>query len=210
MATLREYFDTDFKHDLSVNQPKLVRSPDGDFELEIIPRLHYAFDANAKYISYFVPETDRLFDICLHLITNLDTALSLSDGVKVGGGKVGEEMVLDSDLQFTGRVFLYHDGGLSTEQTSALHGLATERAIALRLRGVATENSIRPNSGRFRAFSISCEGIVTRATCSAPNLCRRADADFLCTCGQIEFAGARHHHDIRKSLVLTPGKHGIM
>ncbi len=135
MATLREYFDTDFKHDLSVNQPKLVRSLNGDFELEIIPRLHYAFDANAKYISYFVPETDRMFDICVHLITNLDTALSLAEGVQVGGGKIGEEMVKDSNLQFTRRVFLYHDGDLSAEQTSALHDLAAEREIALRVRG---------------------------------------------------------------------------
>ena len=38
---------------------------------------------------------------------------------------------------------------------------------------VATENSIRSKSGRFRAFSICCEGIVTRA------LVRRADADYL-------------------------------
>ena len=135
MATLREYFDTDFKHDLSAHQPTLVGSIDGDFELELIPRLHYAFDANAQYLSYFVPATDRLFDICVHLISNLDTAVSLADGMQVAAGKVGEEMVEDSELQFTGRVFIYHDGELASEQISALKGLAKERGIALRLRG---------------------------------------------------------------------------
>jgi hypothetical protein len=135
MATLRGYFDTDFKHDLSANHSQVVRSVDGTLELEIIARLHYDFDSNAKYVSYYVPSTDRLSEVCCHLLSNLDTALSIADRVRVASGKIGEEMAKHSDLQFTGRVFLYHDGVLSAEQCSALHSLATDRGISLRLRG---------------------------------------------------------------------------
>ena len=55
MASLREYFDTDFTHVLNVAQPLKIqfeKSP----ELEIQARLHLDFTGNAKYISCFLPE----------------------------------------------------------------------------------------------------------------------------------------------------------
>jgi hypothetical protein len=135
MATIRDYFDTDFPHDLLVHRPMNVHLLDGESEGGIIARLHYNCDSNAKYVSYYLPPSAHLFDICGYLLSNLNVAFSVAEGVKVGGGWVGQVMVWDSELLFTGRVFVYHDGKLTPEQTSLLQGLAVQHGIALRLRG---------------------------------------------------------------------------
>jgi hypothetical protein len=136
MATLREYFDTDFKFDLSVHYPMSARAVDSTSTVEFLPRLHFAFDANAKYVSYYIPETKDLFEICEYLLKNIDIALTLGDGVEVHGGRIGQkEMHRGADLPFTGRVFLYHAGDLTIEQKSALRDMATQRGLNLILRG---------------------------------------------------------------------------
>src|SRR5215210_1690549 len=107
MATIRDYFDTDFTSDLSTHQSTKARSVDSTINANVILRLHYAFNANAKYVSFYIPLTESLFDICLCLLTNIETTLSLSEGVEVQCGSIGQdEMIPDSELRFAGRVFI--------------------------------------------------------------------------------------------------------
>jgi hypothetical protein len=53
MATLREFYDRDFTHVLNLGKPLQARTPDGMRDLHA--RVHIDFDANAKFISCYLP-----------------------------------------------------------------------------------------------------------------------------------------------------------
>ena len=75
MATLKEYFDKDFSYILSTHQSQKLNSTDGTIDIEVIARVHLDFNSNTKFISFFVPDSDRTFDICISLIKNPQWAL---------------------------------------------------------------------------------------------------------------------------------------
>ena len=58
MATLREYFDTDFNRCLSVHKPWGLKDASGRDHGSITARISQDFDANAKYWSFFVLENN--------------------------------------------------------------------------------------------------------------------------------------------------------
>jgi hypothetical protein len=64
MATIREYFDTDFKNDLKAGQSPTVESVDGTINVEVSRMLHFDFDSNAKYVSLFVAQKARAGAVC--------------------------------------------------------------------------------------------------------------------------------------------------
>jgi hypothetical protein len=57
MATLREYFAKDGAQNLTTQETWEVKNQEtGEKYGEIIARLHFAFEAHAKYISFFIPD----------------------------------------------------------------------------------------------------------------------------------------------------------
>ncbi len=101
MATLKEYFDKDFSYILSTHQSQKLNSTDGKIDIEVIARVHLDFNSNTKFISFFVPDSDRTFDICISLIKNPQWALKVSNGVLVKSGFVGEYLSSSSELKFS-------------------------------------------------------------------------------------------------------------
>jgi len=55
MATLREYYDTDFNKGLSTHRSWEMNDADGNLVNKIVARTHWDFDANAKFWSFFLP-----------------------------------------------------------------------------------------------------------------------------------------------------------
>src|SRR6266849_8827460 len=110
MATLREYFDTDVTRVLNSAHRIGVNTGAGVVQVDV--RVHFDFDANAKYLScYLTPEASTAA-VCEGLITNLGQLLAVAEGVEVRTGFTGEVHVGSGDLQFAGRVYLYHEGAL--------------------------------------------------------------------------------------------------
>ena len=56
MASLLEYFVKDGAQNLTSHETWPLKDAEGVNLGEVIARLHFDFDANAKYISFFVPE----------------------------------------------------------------------------------------------------------------------------------------------------------
>jgi hypothetical protein len=56
MASLHEYFVKDGGQNLTHQQAWQLGNPEGVKLGELTARLHLDFDANAKYISFFIPE----------------------------------------------------------------------------------------------------------------------------------------------------------
>src|SRR5262245_7471206 len=107
MATIRDYFATDFKNDLRLTGTLTVSAENGSFQIVVEPSLQFDFESGAKYVSIFVPKTPQLFDVCNHLLSDLEPVFTLANGVQVSSGAVGEKMVPATSLSFTGRVYLY-------------------------------------------------------------------------------------------------------
>ncbi len=133
MATLRQYFDTDFKHVLSGHRTRILGAPDGN--LEVVERLHFDFNSNTTYISYFIPANAHPYDACLFLINNTDLALSLLDSFESAGGYIGEELMSTKDLKFSGRVFLYHENDLPQQQLHSLKEIGRHKNLSVQFRG---------------------------------------------------------------------------
>ncbi|EGR4295781.1 TIR domain-containing protein [Vibrio cholerae] len=138
MATIREYYDTDFTY-MSVGGTWSISRPDGSYTISIDVKIMQAFEANAKFWTVYVPDgTD-----CLGLITSLLQAPLIhkahlseeGDGldIQMGFGNYSERMSSQT-LMFTKRVFIYVDELLNVKQREELRKFASQLSIDLILR----------------------------------------------------------------------------
>lgn len=134
MASLREYFDTDFPHVLNVAAPIEITGPDKPL-LTIQARLHYDFDSGAKFISYYIPETDNVGELIMELLKNPAPTLGIGDSVEVLHGFQGEPGISSKNLTFVNRFFVYSENSMTKKETVDLQGYAKQNEIAMTLRG---------------------------------------------------------------------------
>jgi hypothetical protein len=139
MATLREYFETDFPtvlnaaSTLSLTLLRTQPSPNAT-SYDVPARVHYDFDSGAKYISYFVPSGPDAYGICENLIVNPQWPLEAVKGIEVQAGYPGERRLNAADLKFSGRIFLYTEDLLAAEQLANLEERGKQRGIDLVVR----------------------------------------------------------------------------
>ncbi len=107
MATLKEYFDTDFQRVLGLLRPLTFSTPDGN--IDIIAGVHLDFDSNSKFISCYIPVMKNPIAMCVAVLQNLNIILEISKAVEIKSGHKGEKPMADKDLQFSGRVFFYSE-----------------------------------------------------------------------------------------------------
>jgi hypothetical protein len=118
MATLRELYDTDFTRVLNIGKPLQVQLPTG--LKEIHARVHLDFEANAKYVSCYLPAEVSTEEVCASVLRQIDDLLAIADGVETQLAFPGEQPVSSTGLRFAGRLFLYHDGVLSDDVMARL------------------------------------------------------------------------------------------
>jgi hypothetical protein len=133
MATLRQYFDVDFSRLLKTSHA--IRISNGAVELEVPVSLHYDFDANAKFVSCFVPNSGNILSACVALLANVDKLLSMGDGIEVHSGFVGERPMRCSALRFCGRVFLYCAESLPEPELEHLIHDGEAKGLLIQYRG---------------------------------------------------------------------------
>src|SRR5688572_20380871 len=109
VATLKEYFDTDFPHFYSFHKTYSLASTTLDAETDVIGRVHFNFDSNAKFLSYFIPSCPNLVELCVALLENLDWVLSLTNELYIERRFFSEEPMKNSELQFSRRIFIYSE-----------------------------------------------------------------------------------------------------
>ncbi|MCY4400712.1 MAG: toll/interleukin-1 receptor domain-containing protein [Gemmatimonadetes bacterium] len=119
MATLREYFlklgPGTFTH--SVNK-QVCR--DDEVIGEVTIRLHYDFEASAKYVSLYIEDMAAVRCPEAIVLNDLEATLSeMSKEVPVAAGLPGE-MRSGVDLTFTGRVYIYSERPVSEEMRCSL------------------------------------------------------------------------------------------
>jgi len=153
MATLREYFDTDFPSVLNTaSKLSLTVKGASAATFEVPARVHYDFDSGTKYISYFVssgPESSGLFEA---LIMNPHWPFDAMKGVAVQAGYPGERMIDAADLKFPGRIFLYTEDLLSDEQAQKLHQTAKGKGIDLVMRTRSAPRNVHDLKSHWHSY----------------------------------------------------------
>jgi hypothetical protein len=139
MATLREYFDTDFTRMLNAAEPLTVEG--GTTRLEVFPRVHLDFDSNTKFVSCFIPDTPDPLSVVVALLKSLDRVLAIADGVEVQTALPGENKMHSRDLRFSGRFFVYTERAIPEETLAELSDQARKNGIYLQFRGPAFAQS---------------------------------------------------------------------
>lgn len=138
MATIREYFDTD-PRTLTGHTAWTVGTPDEPAQSEVIAKIAYDFEANAKYWYFYVPAEADLSGFLGALFASSDFAACQlgpeGDGVYVEIGQSDySEKQTTKTLQFTKRVHLYIDFDLTASNRTSLVAEVLARGYYLSIR----------------------------------------------------------------------------
>jgi hypothetical protein len=124
MATVREYFDTDVRA-FTIHANWSALTEDGAAIAEIIAKIAYDFEANAKYWYFYIPANQNL-SLCLSALIaspNFAACRLGPDGdgadLEMGYPEYSERLSTQT-LQFTKRVHLYLDFDLTPADRSSL------------------------------------------------------------------------------------------
>jgi len=114
MATLREYYDTDFNKGLSTHRSWEMNDADGNLVNKIVARTHWDFDANAKFWSFFLPNDPGYLGFISAILSTQEVYNCCLSGdkpsVNVSSGYYDySEKAESADLVFTSRIFFYVD-----------------------------------------------------------------------------------------------------
>ena len=134
MATLREFFDTDFPHVLNIAQTVQLRTSTETTDIPV--RVHLDFDANSKFVSCYLPSPVSAKPACSALLAKIGELMSsVSNSVEVHSSLPGEVPILSQDLRFCGRVFVYHEGEVAATAQDEIRSWGREHDIAVQFRG---------------------------------------------------------------------------
>jgi hypothetical protein len=148
MATLREYFDTDLKSNMSVHNNWGLSGVQGQVPQEIIAKISQAFDANAKFWSFFIESGMDINSTINALFSSPEVSKCVlsPDGDEViieTGFSDYSEKASSATLRFTGRIFFYIDEllGESYRKQIKEHGLTLGYNVIVRDKEYALKRS---------------------------------------------------------------------
>jgi hypothetical protein len=141
MATLREYFETDFPHSFQVMGT--LRIAQSGSEYDVVTRIHRDLISNAEFVAYYVPANPNTLGACEALALNVDQALVIGKGILTFATFPGEHVVTGNGntTRFCGRVFLYCETELSESDFARLVASASSKGILPIVRGPAYAKS---------------------------------------------------------------------
>lgn len=119
MASLHEYFVKDGAQNLTLHETWALKNAGGAIVGELIARLHLDFDANAKYVSFFIPEVPAggcpealALDKLAEILNWPESKVEIHGGF--GVTKDARELV------FTGQIYVYSERPVSEELKARL------------------------------------------------------------------------------------------
>lgn len=133
MATLRDYFDTDYRDTLGMS--KEMTLADGQHGLIVVPvRMHVDFPSHAKHLSFFIPGETCVKWACVGVLQNLALVLSLFDDIKIEHGYLTDITRTAQQIPFTNHITFYVDQSLNLGLKEELHQLGRSAGIFVQLR----------------------------------------------------------------------------
>jgi hypothetical protein len=149
MGSLRDYYEADYNYALSVHRTR--RFTIAETDLEVHERLHLDFRSNAKFVSYFIPETPHAIGLCREIMAHPEWGLSVSEGILVSMGHQGEDMKPKEALVFTNQFIFYLDMQLDEVTRAAIRQAGVMLGFAVQVRG--WEHAERQEALRLAAIA---------------------------------------------------------
>ena len=119
MASLKEYFLYDARTNLTSHEEWTLGDQNGAVLGSPIARLHLDFEANAMFVSFYVPEMDGVECPEAILLRDLSKVLDFRNKTIVET-RFGAEAHSGKDLIFTGQVYLYSERPVSEADRTRL------------------------------------------------------------------------------------------
>ena len=135
MATLKEYFLNDGQSNLTSHKEWTLQDGNGRPLGTVIARLHLDFEANALFVSFYIPAMDDVACPEAIVLREVSSVLAFRENVVVSMG-FPADMHNGSDLVFTGQIYLYSERPVSTEDRERLNREATAAGHRLSFRSV--------------------------------------------------------------------------
>jgi hypothetical protein len=136
MATLEEYFKMDFNRIGCVqNEHRVTVSPAQVVSFPV--RVHQDFEACAKFVSVYCPAGVYPLGLIQFYANDIGEALKIGASILIQSGRTGLEMETSStDLQFTGRLFVYADCKVDPDELTRAKNFCRSRNIWLVVRDI--------------------------------------------------------------------------
>jgi hypothetical protein len=152
MASLPEYFVKDGAENLTIHKTWTLANAGGVALGELTPRLHLDFEANAKFVSFFIPEMPAAEFPEALAFNKVSEILKWDEDVLVQFGRSsGPELKDARELVFTGQVYLYSERPVPEAIKTRLIDEASGVGLRLTFRSVEYMNE-RNKLERPRAF----------------------------------------------------------
>ena len=133
MATIRDFFSTDFVNYWSIHGEIECSTP--STQVTVISRVLIDFVANVKFGAFFVPDCLETFNLCVALVQHPEMALNRADDVLLRAETPDGGSFKSSDALFSGRIFLYCETQLSESEIDACLSEGRERGLVVQYRG---------------------------------------------------------------------------
>jgi hypothetical protein len=117
MPAVYDRFVADAKDTACLQRKWEIRHADGSLVEEVLGRLYFDLELNAKHISLYIPQSrEHLKYPERILFDQIRELLSIPEHEFAAGIKLGEEIITSDGLVFTGRVFVYSEEPVSGEE----------------------------------------------------------------------------------------------
>jgi hypothetical protein len=133
-TTLREFFKADFENLFKVTQERTLKIDD-DTTVVIVEQLYADFDARTCFLGFLIPSTPNTVSICRYLAEHYEDALALKNSAAVQSHLPDEKPVELKDLQFSRRIFIYHEQPIFSSDADDLFALFKAKDLYPQFRG---------------------------------------------------------------------------
>jgi len=135
--TLRSVFDSDFSQFMKRESDlKFGISQDGSAVL-IHSALILDFAGPKKYLAFFIPDSPRVFDLCMQLARTYRSQLSDNGLEIVSGSAAGPAQTSLPELSFSGQIYLYTERDMTPEQLAEVEKAFQQEGATVTVRGTA-------------------------------------------------------------------------
>lgn len=132
--TLLYLFENDFNNLLRHGGDGFI-THNNSSQTTIKTKLYLDFESQNKFVGFFIPSTPETFNICVVLAEQYKIAFELENKLMVEMSGPGERPVNISELNFSGRIFIYHEYPLLETQKRELLVIYEKQEVSPQFRG---------------------------------------------------------------------------
>lgn len=136
MATLKEYFNNDFK-DLSINRDLNLKINQNDNnDLIISEKVLQNANSSVRFFAYYIPASTNTVEIIMHLLSSgLENSIkSIESNIQILSKFIGDTQVGNNSNMYSNRVFFYTEIQLTDREIATLDELCKSSNLCVTIR----------------------------------------------------------------------------